>query len=85
MADARAPHASEDGARGARRLQWRPLTCGPHGNEGARCARRWKELVAWDPHVSGSNEPARVGEMGFGPRRGDIWPKRVFFLFSLFF
>jgi hypothetical protein len=38
----------------------------------------------WDPHVSGSNEPARVGEVVLGPRRGEIWPKRGFSVFSFF-
>jgi hypothetical protein len=48
-------------------------------------ARGWqKKLVVWDPRVSGNNEPARVGEGEFGPRRGEIRPKRGFSVFFFF-
>jgi hypothetical protein len=46
---------------------------------------------AKDPHRSGSNEPARVGEVGFGPRRGERKRKWAAMMnlgricFSLFF
>jgi hypothetical protein len=40
--------------------------------------------VVWGPRVSGSNEPARVGEVVLGPTRGEVRPKRGFFCFLFF-